>query len=50
MNRRLETIVDRAENWEHYVERHGIADNWWSQEEAVDIIRALLAWHREEDR
>ena len=50
MNRRMETIIDRAENWESYVGRHGVEGNWWSVQEAADIVRALLAWKREEDR
>lgn len=46
MNRKLEGIIDDAEQWELYTERH--PDAWQGKEWAIEIVRRLLAWDREE--
>lgn len=33
-------LLDRAENWEYYVDCHG--ENWWSIAEAFAIVKELL--------
>lgn len=32
-------VLERVENWQSYVERHG--QNWWSIEEAFAIVNDL---------
>lgn len=34
-------MLDRIENWQSYVERHG--ENWWSISEAFSIVNDLAA-------